>query len=299
VSGRARTRAGALLFFLRLLALAVFIVALARPQLGRGFADVESSGLDIMLAVDVSGSMMALDFATEEDIANRLDIVKRVIKDFIDKRPYDRIGLIAFAKEPYLVSPLTLNHEWLNGLIDNLEIGRIEESATAIGPAIGMTSNRLRDLPAKSRIAILLTDGEDTVRKIPPVAAAEAAKAFGIKFYTIAAGKQGRVPVPYFDRQGNYQRRPNGSIVVGWQESRVDTEMLKEVAEITGGKSYHATDPEQLVQIYDEIDQLEKTEVKLRQYANYDELFFWPALLGLGLIFTEQLLANTRFKRVP
>jgi len=300
VSGSARIRAGAFLFFLRLLALAVLIVALARPQMGKGHAEVESSGIDIMLAVDVSDSMNALDFSTKGDIVNRLDIVKRTISEFITQRPNDRIGLIAFAKEPYLVSPLTLNHDWLLKLVNDLSIGRIDSTATAIGPAIGMASNRMRDLKAKSRIVILLTDGADTVGKIPPVAAAEAAKTFDIKFYTIAAGKTGNVPMPAINPYtGEYERNRNGDIIVRHMPSSVDEKTLQEVADITGGKFYHATNQEELRGIYEEIDQLEKTEVKLKHYATYDELFIWPALCGLGLIALEQLLGNTRFKRIP
>ncbi len=299
VSGKTRTRAGAFMFFLRLLALAALILALARPQLGKGHSEIESSGIDIILAVDVSGSMHALDFATQDDLANRLDIVKRTIANFIEQRPNDRIGVIAFAKDPYLVSPLTLNHDWLLKLVGNLKIGRIDQSATAIGPAIGMASNRLRDLTAKSRVVILLTDGEDTVNKIPPVAAAEAAKTFGIKFYTIAAGSSGNVPMPLLDENGNYVRTRNGQIRYRMLPSQVDEEMLKEVADITGGKFYHATNREELANIYDEIDQLEKTKVKLKHFATYEELFIWPTFLALGLIGLEQLLANTRFKRLP
>ncbi|MGE9292068.1 MAG: VWA domain-containing protein [Puniceicoccales bacterium] len=299
VSGKTRTRAGAFLFFLRLMALAALIVALARPQLGRGHSEVETSGIDILLAVDVSGSMRALDFATRDDLANRLDIVKRTVSNFIEQRPNDRIGMIAFAKEPFLVSPLTLNHDWLLKLVDNLKIGRIDETATAIGPAIGMASNRLRDLPAKSRIVILLTDGEDTVNKIPPVAAAEAAKAFGIKFYTIAAGSGGNVPMPRVNARGDYLRDRAGRIVYDMVPSRVDDKTLQEVADVTGGKFYHATNREELASIYDEIDQLETTKIKLKHYSTYDELFIWPTLLALVLIGLEQLLANTRFKRIP
>jgi Ca-activated chloride channel family protein len=299
VSGRTKTRAGALLFFLRLLALAALIVALARPQLGKGHSEIETSGIDIILAVDVSGSMHALDFATDTDLANRLDIVKRTITHFIEQRPDDRIGIVAFAKEPFLVSPLTLNHDWLLRLVDNLKIGRIDSTATAIGPAIGMASNRLRDQPAKSRIVILLTDGEDTVNKIPPVAAAEAAKAFGIKFYTIAAGSSGRVPIPRLNENGDYLRDRSGRILIDYMNSAVDEKMLQEVADITGGKFYHATNKEELANIYDEIDQLEKTKAKLKHYSTYEELFIWPCFLALGLIGLEQLLANTRFKRIP
>ncbi len=299
VAGQARSSAGAFLFFLRLLALAALIIALARPQIGEGHSEVDASGIDIVLAVDVSGSMRAMDFATPEEIATRLDIVKKTIAEFIEKRPADRIGLVAFAKEPYLVSPLTLNHDWLQKNLDRLHIGLINADATAIGAAIGMSANRLRDLPAKSRIVILLTDGEDTVGKIPPVAAAEAAKAFDVKVYTIAAGKSGRVPMPRLDEHGQVKFDRGRVVIDGYMQSNIDDKTLQEIADITDGRFYRATDPEQLEKIYDEIDQLEKTEVKLRHYATYTELFLWPALIGLCLLGFEQLLGNSIYRRVP
>lgn len=300
VAGQARSSAGAFLFILRMLALAALIVALARPQIGEGHSEIEASGIDIVLAVDVSGSMQALDFATPEEIATRLDIVKRTIAEFIEKRPNDRIGLVAFAKEPYLVSPLTLNHDWLVKNLDRLHIGLIQADGTAIGAAIGMSANRLRDLPSKSRIVVLLTDGEDTVGKIPPVAAAEAAKAFDVKVYTIAAGKKGDVPMPRLDEQGQIIKDRSGRVVIaGYAPSNIDEETLQEVAKVTDGKFFRATDPKQLEKIYDEIDHLEKTEVKLHHYATYTELFIWPALLGLCILGLEQLLGNSIYRRIP
>jgi len=300
VSRNARSRVGGFLFLLRILAALCLLTALARPQLGKGHSEIESSGIDIVLAIDVSGSMNALDFATREDIATRLEIVKRTVENFIEKRPNDRIGLVAFAKESYLVSPLTLNHGWLLQNLERVQTGLIDGSATAIGPAIGMSVNRLRDLPAKSRIVILLTDGEDNVRQIPPIAAAESAKPFDVKIYTIAAGQSGRVPMPRTDRSGNILRRPNGDIVVAdYIESRVDSETLREIAEITGGKFYRATDPDELRMIYDDIDRLEKTEVTLRHYAEYEELFLYPLLLGAAFLALELLLTHTRFRALP
>ena len=300
VSGKVRHKAGNFIFLLRLLALAAFIIALARPQLGKAHSEVEASGIDIVLAVDVSGSMRALDFATQEELRTRLDIVKDTIKGFIKKRKTDRIGLIAFAKEPYLVSPLTLNHDWLLKNLERLHIGLIDESATSIGAAIGMSSNRLRDLPAKSRVVILLTDGEDTVQTIPPVAAAEAAEAFNIKIYTIAAGKKGRVPMPRLDSSGNIVRDPFGRVMLeGYAPSNIDEDTLKKIAQATNGQFFRATDPEQLSQIYDHINQLEKTKIKLKHYASFEELFYWPLFTGLALLGIEILLANTKFRRLP
>lgn len=301
VAGQARSSAGRFLFLLRLLGLAALIVALARPQLGEGHSEVEASGIDIVLAVDVSGSMRALDLRRPDEIATRLDIAKETIAGFIEKRPSDRIGLIAFAREPYLVSPLTLNHDWLLKNLERLHIGLIDEAGTAIGAALVMSSNRLRDLPAKSRIIILLTDGEETVGQIPPVAAAEAAKTFDVKVYTIAAGKTGRVPVPKLDSQGQFIKNRAGQVVLerNYMDSNIDEETLKEIASITDGKFFRATDAKDLENVYEEIDKLERTEVKLKHYSSYTELFLWPALLGLCLLGVEQLLGNSVYKRVP
>ena len=300
VSGKVQRKAGNFIYFLRLLTLALFIIALARPQLGEGHSEVESSGIDIMLAVDVSGSMRALDFATNDEVATRLDIVKKTIKDFIEKRKTDRIGLIAFAKEPYLVSPLTLNHDWLLKNLERLHIGLIDQTATSIGAAIGMSSNRLRDLPAKSRIVILLTDGEDTVNTVPPVAAAEAAEAFGIKIYTIAAGETGRVPMPRLDANGQILRDPFGRVMLeGYAPSNIDEKTLREIATITHANFYRASNAKELSKIYENISKLEKTKVKLRHFATFKELFYIPLLIGFGLLAIELILANTRYRRLP
>lgn len=300
VSEISRSRAGTFLFMLRLLALACLIVALARPQLGEQLTETEASGIDIMLVVDVSGSMHALDFATRRDVVNRLEVVKRAITDFIKQRPNDRIGLIAFSRESYLVCPLTLNHDWLLQSVDRLEIGMVDSTATAIGPAIAMSANSMRDLPAQSRVVILLTDGEDNVNQIPPITAAEAAKAFNIKIYTIAAGSPGRVPMPALDRAGKVMRDRNGDVIIaGYMDESIDTKTLREIADITGGKFYHATNSREMEQIYHEIDQLEKTEVHIQHYATFHELFFWPALIGLLLLGLEQVLAQTKMRKIP
>lgn len=293
-SHKIRSRAGGrILFIIRTLALVCLIVALARPQLGEGHSEVETSGIDIMLTVDVSGSMYALDFSeNSQQLVTRLDIVKHTIADFIKQRPNDRIGLMIFAKEPYLVSPLTLNHDWLLQNLERVQIGMVDENATAIGPVIASSVDRLRDQPAKSRIVILLTDGEDNVNQVPPIAAAQAAKAFNIKFYTIAAGRSGVVPMPVFNRAGQV-------VSIERVQSNVDDKTMREVADITGGKFYQATNPKELEAIYDDIDELEKTKVKLHHYATYRELFIWPAIAGLLLLLGEIALAGTRLRTLP
>lgn len=289
---RSRT-GGRILFALRTLALICLIIALARPQLGEGHSEVEASGIDIMLVVDVSGSMQALDFSENaQNLVTRLQIVKQAIENFIKERPNDRIGLMVFAKEPYLVSPLTLNHSWLIQNLERVEIGIIDPDGTAIGPAIVRSTARLRELPAKSRVVILLTDGEDNVNQVPPVAAAEAAKAFGIKFYTIAAGRTGMVPMPVMNRAGQVVR-------IERMKSDIDIDTLQKIADITGGKFYHATSGKEMDAIYQDIDELEKTKVTMRHYDTYRELFLWPALAGLLLLAGELVLAGTRLRTLP
>lgn len=284
---------GRVLFTLRTLGLACFIIALARPQLGEGHSEVQTSGIDIMLAVDVSGSMQALDFSeNSQQLVTRLAIVKHAIEEFIKKRPGDRIGLMVFAKEPYLVSPLTLDHDWLLHNLERVQIGLIDPDGTAIGPIISEATKRMRDLPAKSRIVVLLTDGEDNVNRIPPTTAAEAARAYGIKFYTIAAGRSGMVPMPVLNRAGQVVR-------IERVQSDVDVKTMEEVAKITGGKFYHATSQKELETIYNDIDELEKTKVSLRHYDTYKELFAWPALAGLLLLLGELALACTRLRSLP
>jgi Ca-activated chloride channel family protein len=187
---------------LRLLVAVPLIVGLARPQLGQGRGSVQASGVDLMLAVDVSGSMEALDFTLGGQPISRVEVVKSVVSRFIEARPNDRIGLVAFAGAPYLVSPLTLDHDWLKQNLDRVKIGLIEDS-TAIGSALATCVNRLRDQPSKSKVVVLLTDGMNNAGKVAPQTAAEAAKAMGVKVYTIAAGAQGEAPMPVKDQFGN------------------------------------------------------------------------------------------------
>jgi len=300
VAGKRRSRAGAILLSLRLLALAGLIVALAGPRIGQGHEEIEASGIDIVLTIDISQSMAAMDFSTEEDYVTRLDIVKRTVREFIEKRPADRIGIIAFANYSYIISPLTLNHDWLLKNLERLELGLIDGSATAIGSAIGASANRLRELTSKSKVVILLTDGEDNVSTIPPIAAAEAAAAENVKIYTIAAGRSGRVPVPRI-RDGVVVRDSQGKPVFtgNYQASRVDEKTLREIADITNGTFYSATNRQELRRIYEDIDRLEKSEITRYQYETYTEYFYVPLLIGLGLLALEQALANTRLRRLP
>ncbi len=296
-----RSRAGRFLFNLRLLALACLIVALARPQWGKVNDSTEAEGIDIAITLDLSGSMRALDLSTRDDVVTRLDAAKRVVRDFIDKRPFDRIGLVVFASEAFVVSPLTLNHDWLKRNLDRLELGEIDGSGTAIGTALGASLNRMRAEESNSRIVILLTDGENNAGQLSPLDAANAASKLGVKVYTIATGRSGRVPVPEMDRSGRVLRDDAGRPVYRGRSdgSKVDEKQLQEMADLTGGRFYRATEDGDLERIYAEIDALEKTTVELRSYATFTELFVWPAFAGLLLLFAEQVLANTRYRRLP
>src|SRR5882672_4105058 len=241
VARETRSRPGRWMTMLRLVVATLLILGLARPQYGRGRSEVQASGVDLMLAVDVSGSMEALDFTLDGQPANRLDCVKSVVSKFVEARPNDRIGLVAFAGAPYLVSPLTLDHEWLKQNLDRVRIGLIEDS-TAIGSALATSVNRLRDQPSKSKIVVLLTDGMNNAGKVAPQTAAEAAHALGVKVYTIAAGAQGEAPVPVKDQFGNQR------IVMAKVD--VDEAALKKIADETGGKFFRATDTDSLHKIY-------------------------------------------------
>jgi len=285
-----RSRAGMWRSTARLLVLAAVIVALARPQLARGTTEIEQRGIDIMLAVDVSTSMEALDFETEGERVNRLEAVKRVVKKFIDERPGDRIGLVAFAGRPYLVSPLTLDHEWLLRRLDTLKTGMMEDG-TAIGSAIASATNRLREEASKSRIAILLTDGMNNAGEVAPITAAEAARALGTKVYTIGAGTRGEAPVPVQDAFGRE--------TIALAKVDIDEETLTKVAEMTGARYFRATDAHSLEGIYDEINRLETSPRTIKRFEHSDELFAWALLPGLALLALELALAHTRFRSLP
>ena len=301
VSRHRRSRPGRLLFGLRLLALAALTTALARPQIGNVTDSTEAEGIDIVISLDLSGSMRALDLSTSERIVTRLDAAKEVVRDFIGKRTFDRIGIVAFARDAFVVSPLTLNHDWLKRNLRRLELGEIDGNGTAIGTALAAGVNRLRDQPARSRIVILLTDGENNAGSLSPIGAAEIAQTYDVKVYTIATGKKGRVPVPETTRDGRVLRDTEGRPIYGGRTdiSNYDETELREIAEMTGGRFFQATEDGDLERIYDAIDALETTTVELRSYATFTELFVWPAILGLALLALEQLLANTRYRRLP
>jgi Ca-activated chloride channel family protein len=223
--------------------------------------------------------------------ANRLEAVKRVTEEFIQKRPNDRIGIVAFAGRPYLVSPLTLDHDWLLQNLERTKIGLVEDG-TAIGSALASASNRLKDKEAKSKLVVLLTDGENNAGRITPPTAAEAAKALGIKVYTIGSGSRGIAPFPVVGPQGQ---------ILGYQQIQVefDERTLRDIASMTGGEYFRATDTSSLEKIFQAIDQLEKSEVQVQRIAQYRDLFPWFVLVGTVLLAAETLLGQTIWRRLP
>ena len=270
---------------LRTATLCLLILALARPELGSTTTEVQASGIDIILAVDVSGSMEAMDFTLQGQAANRLEVVKSVVAQFIEARPNDRIGLLAFGGLPYLVSPLTLDHDWLRNRLDSLQIGMVEDG-TAIGSAIGSSANRLRDQKAKSRIIILLTDGVNNAGNIPPLVAAEAAETLGIKIYTIGTGTRGEAPVPVRDAFG--RRRLVQAKV------DIDEKNLSKVAEMTGAQYFRATDTGSLDKIYNAINAMETTTHILKKFEHSRELFGYCILVALVLMIGEFAVLRRR-----
>jgi Ca-activated chloride channel family protein len=290
IGSRQRNRAGAFLAGLSYLALALFIIALARPQLGRVTTRVQATGVDIMLVLDVSRSMLAEDFTIGNSRANRIDTVKIVTEQFIRQRPNDRIGIVAFAGRPYLVSPLTLDHDWLIRNLERLRIGLVEDG-TAIGSAIASAANRLKDKEAKTKLIVLLTDGDNNAGKVQPLTAAEAAKALGIRIYTIGAGTEGEAPFPL---QNAFGRTVYRNVLV-----KFDEKTLSEIATITNGQYFRATDTNSLRKIFSEIDKMEKTKVEVERTAQYRDLFHYVLIPGIACLLLEILLSQTVWRRLP
>lgn len=291
LGNRRRSRAGALLALLAHLGLACIIVALARPQLGRTLTRVQASGVDIMLVLDVSRSMLAEDFTIGSQRANRLEAVKQVTEQFIRQRPNDRIGIVAFAGQPYLVSPLTLDHDWLIRNLDRLQVGLVEDG-TAIGSATAAAANRLKDKESKSKLMVLLSDGDNNAGRVTPLTAAEAARALGIRVYTIGAGtRSGMVPFPFQD--------PFGRTVYRDVPMEFNEDTLKQIASITKAQYFQAEDTASLKKTFAEIDQMEKTKVNVEKTSEYRDLFPWVLGIAFGLLALEVLLSQTVWKRLP
>jgi Ca-activated chloride channel family protein len=275
---------------LRLTVLCLIIIALARPQLLLEESRIETEGIDIVLAVDTSTSMLAEDFELGGERENRLVVVKEVMKDFISNRHSDRIGIVAFASGAYTVSPLTLDYGWLIQNLDRVKIGMIEDG-TAVGLGISSALNRLKDTEAKGKVVIVLTDGRNNAGNISPLMAAEAAKALNIKVYTIGAGTKGLAPYPAKDFFGNTVYRQ--------VKIEIDEETLKRIANATDARYFRATDTKSLRSIYDEIDKLETTPIEEKGYTEYKELFHLFLIPGLVLLMLEVILKNTVLRRIP
>lgn len=273
----------------RLLALALLIIGLARPQLAEAKEVVHGEGVDIVIAQDISGSMASLDFQPQ----NRLEAAKAVVSDFISRRTYDRIGLVVFAHEAFNQSPMTTDHAVLERLLKQVQLApdlQLEDG-TAIGHGLANAANMLKDSQAKSRVVILLTDGANNAGEIAPETAADAAKALGIKVYTIGMGRTGQVPVPVDS--------PFGGKEIVYQESTLDEALLQQISTKTGGQYFRATDTNDLQKIYDRINALEKSQIEITHYAQQIELSGLVLLPALLLVFGEQLLSQTLFRRIP
>jgi Ca-activated chloride channel homolog len=290
VARRTRSRPGWIRGLLPILAAALLVVGLARPQRTHSRTEITANGIDIVLGLDVSGSMQALDFSVDDHRVNRIAVVKSVVARFIDERPNDRIGLIAFAAAPYIVSPLTLDHDWLLQNLDRINVG-IGDDGTAIGSAIAAAVNHLRTTAAKSKVVILLTDGVNNSGKISPLAAAEAARALGVKVYTIGVGGRGKAPIPVRDEAGRLH--------VVLADVDVDEKTLQAVAGETGGLFYRATDTDSLRKIYEQINRYETSAQTVQKFEHVEELYRWALFPALGFLGLGLLLQHTWFRRLP
>jgi len=281
-----RARLADLPVWLFALALSVFSIALARPQYGEKREEISGEGVDIIIALDTSWSMRSRDFEPK----NRLEVAKNVVKEFIMKRPYDRIGLVVFSAIAFTHSPLTTDHQILLNFVDRVTFCRREHDGTAIGNAIAVATERVRNSKAKSKVIILVTDGENN-RGIDPVQAAEIARAFKVKLYPIGIYQPGGSLVPVDD------------LIFGTRYvvsmPKVDESMMQQIAEVTGGKYFRAVDPQALEKVFLEIDKMEKSKVEVKRYYRYSERFFPWALIGIALILVSLILSESYFRRIP
>lgn len=282
ISRETRSRAGQWLTVLSLASLALLVIGLARPQWGHSETSVQASGVDIVVALDLSGSMNTPDYVVNGQRVSRFDMAKMVLDKFVSERPNDRIGLVVFAKDAYIASPMTLDHDFLLQNIDRLQIGTINADETAIGDGLSTALNRLRGLKSKSKVIVLMTDGGNNSGTIDPLMASEAARALGVKVYTIGLGNPEIVqsmglPADYLP----------------------DDATLQKIAEQTGGVFYRAENSEKLQAIYHNIDGLERTSHSLKRFASQRELFGWAVVPALGLLALSLGLQQTRFRRLP
>lgn len=275
-------------FILRLFCITLIIIALARPQFGESYISEKNLGLDIIMLVDTSQSMSALDFKLDGDTVDRLTVLKKILSDFIISRTNDRLGLIVFGDEAYTQCPITRDHAAVLDLVRQLYIGAAG-NATAIGAAIALGVKRLKDLDAKSKILILMTDGQNTAGSISPMMATELAKKYNIKIYTIGIGKEGEVPFLI--------KTPYGEKIIR-QQAIIDEATLTEIASSTNAKYFRAQSSEELTAIYDEINKLEKTEKMVKQYHNYEDKYEYLLITAFIVLLIEIFLSNTLLKRI-
>jgi len=272
-----------LLFGLRTVSVFLIIIVLARPQRTDKFQNVTTEGIDIILAIDISGSMLARDFKPD-----RLEASKNVATEFISGRHYDRMGLVVFSGESFTQCPLTTDHAVLVNLLREIQSGMIEDG-TAIGNGLATAVNRIKDSEAKSKVIILLTDGVNNRGEIAPATAADIAKTYGIRVYTIGVGTQGMAPYPVQTPFGlQYQDMP----------VEIDEAILKDISSKTGGKYFRATDNDKLVQVYSEIDKLEKSKIDVHQFTRKEERYLLPALIAFFLLMLEGLIRFTIYKNI-
>jgi len=279
-----RTAMRHIMFVFRMLAVALMIIALARPQAKNSWRKEDSKGIDIMLSLDISKSMLAEDFTP-----NRLQAAEDVALDFIADRQNDRMGLVVFAGESFTQCPLTTNHNELTRLFNNVNSDMLSDG-TAIGSGLATAVNRLKDSKAASKVVILLTDGVNNSGSVSPATAAEIAKTYNIRVYTIGVGSKGKARYPVQTPFGKQYQQV---------EVNIDEDILKEIAEMTGGKYFRATDNQKLKSIYKEIDKLEKTIIKEKKYTNTEEKFYWFLLISVILLLIENVLRYTIFKQIP
>jgi Ca-activated chloride channel family protein len=274
------------LFYLKLLALILFIAALARPQELSYYEKESKKGIDILISLDISGSMASIDFTPK----NRLEVAKDVISDFIQKRSTDRLGLVIFAGTSYTKCPLTIDYDILKYFLAETRIGELEDG-TALGMALATSVNRIRTSKSKTKIIILLTDGVNNRGEIAPRDAAQIAKDFNVKVYTIGVGTKGKAPYPVIDANGRTQ--------LYMIDVEIDEELLKEIANNTGGLYFRAADKEQLQQIFDEIDRWEKTEISTKRYYNARDLYIYFIIAAFALFFLAEFAKRTILRTLP
>lgn len=266
-------------FILRIAALTLFIIAIARPQSSSSWQNSTTEGIDIVLSMDISGSMLAEDFKP-----NRLEASKKVALEFIEKRPTDRIGMVVFAGEAFTQVPLTTDHSVIKNLMEDVKSGLVEDG-TAIGNGLAMAVKRLSNSKAKSKVIILLTDGINNSGEVAPVSAAEIAKTFGVRVYTIGVGTIGTAPYP--------MRTPWGAIQYQQMEVKIDEKLLTRIAEMTNGKYFRATNNKKLREVYQEIDRLEKSKIETTEFRKRKEEFFWLVVLGVLCLLSEMVVRHT------